>query len=99
MQKQVFVVDLCIRARRERELCQDKQTMAYGSNKNNTATKLMGLPSSKPPAVVPVLHSCVCTHRIVSYICQFEPKNTKESFRNSATSFTVINSLNPKIKI
>ena len=73
--------------------------MAYGGNKKYTATKLMGLPSSKLPAVVPVPHSCVYTHRIVSYICQFEPKNTEESFRNSATSFTVINPLNPKIKI
>ena len=75
------------------------KTMAYGDNKKYTATKLMGLPSSKLPAVVPVPRFCVYTHRIVSYICQFEPKNTKESFRNSATSLTVINSLTPKIKI
>ena len=98
MQKQVFVVDLCIRARRERDVLR-QQTVAYGGNKKYTATKLMGLPSSKLPVVVPVLHSCVCTHRIVSYICQFEPKNTKESFRNRATSFKVLNPLNPKIKI
>ena len=57
----------------------------------NIATKLIGLPSSKLPVVAPVLHSCVCTHRIVSYICQFEPKNTKAKLRNSATSFTVLN--------
>ena len=46
MQKQVFVVDLCIRARRERDVLR-QQTVAYGGNKKYTATKLMGyLPQS-----------------------------------------------------